>query len=310
MNCSQVQPWLLQSEDPRAEAAPPHIAEHLRDCEDCGSLARRLSALQEQWRELPPSPRCIAAQAEFLSGLPSRLAPAGRNPPLQSPSRRRFLRWATAAAAGATAGGAGLWALLAGREAEAAEELLDGLVDWNLQLTQSQSAPIRAELYHQGEARFQSALARITMPAEHVAVAQRLLENGAWLVDHHDALDEAERFDHLAERLLKLASHASQQGHYRRMDRLLDQYCRVLESGVNPNIELAEDRGALDFLSQRRLERLVLDDPSRVRQLDLLLQRVPKASRNRIRRAMGLAGNRGKKPHPKRSPSAPDRSGT
>jgi len=182
------------------------------------------------------------------------------------------------------------------------------MVDWNLQLTRSLSAPTRADLYRTGETRFRSALARITMPAEHVAVAQRLLENGAWLAGHHDALDEAERFDHLAERLLKLAGNAGEKGHYRRMDRLLDQYCRVLESGVNPNIERAEDSGALDFQSQRRLERLVLDDPNRVRELDALLQRAPKASRYRIRRAMGLAGTRGKKSHSAGRPNQRKRS--
>lgn len=307
MNCRQVQDRLLEAEDPRPDSCgATAIAGHLKSCDACRAFADRLVELEEAWRSLPEAAAAERAKAAFLERLDARAAPI--TPPPRPISRRRALRWCATAAASLLAAGAGAWLLLTQREARAADDLLDRLVDWNLRLTQAQSEAERSRLYHEQAERLRSALDGANLAADQAALAEDFWRNGAWLVAHCDAVAEADRFDSLADRLLQLARAAGTGGNHRRMNRLLRQYNRVLEAGVDLNVERAEALGTLDFEHQRKLERLALRDADRVQQLASLLEATPDASRKEIQRALRLhvkrAENPGRAKHPRRSGEA------
>ena len=320
MNCRQVQDWLLECDDARSTScASPGVVAHLEQCAACRRLASKVAELEATWRDLPLPLAAERAKAAFLAKLPEVTGEeagldtspvavlAGICPhslesvPRSSETvatarlvpRRRWLRQSAVAVATLLTAGAGMWAILAGREAEADDDLLDQLLDWNLQLADAASPDDRQRLYAEVE-RLRSAMAATTLSPEQATLAESYLENGAWLVSHQDPVFAADRFDGLAERLLKLAHAAGEKGNHKRMKRFLQQHNRVLEAGVNPNIAAAEASRTLDFEHQKRLEKLTIEDARRLRQLTSLFDRAPDASRAEIRRALGLHANRAK----------------
>lgn len=293
MDCRNAQDWLLQAEDAWPDSRhAPEVAAHLRTCRDCRLLARRLETLAEAWQAVPLPEESEAAKRAFLDRLAS---PRPRPAPPERPTRRRFLRWCAASAASVLAVGAGGWLLVSDRQARAADELLDQLVDWNLHLTQAQSEAERSQVYADQAEQLQSAVDSLRVPEEQKTVAQSLLETGAWLAVRRDPIDEADRFHGLADRLLQLARTAEVRGNVRRMDRFLSQYNRVVESGIDVNVDRLEASGALDFEHQRKLERLALRDAQHLRQLATLLETAPGVSRAEIERALRRQKKRAKK---------------
>jgi len=310
MECRQVQDWLLDAEDPRPEAcgcAP--VAGHLQSCEACRALAGRLAALERLWRSLPAPPEAERTKAVFLERLREPVVARARPP--RSVSRRRLLQWCAASAAGLLAVGGGGWLLLMQREAQAADDLVDRLVDWNLRLTCAESEDERSRIYAEQAEQLRLALDQARLSPDQAEIAEELLRNGAWLVVTHDPVVEADRFDTLADRLLQLARAAESAGNHKRMNRLIRQYSRLLESGIDLNVERAETQKTLDFDHQRKLERLALSDADHMRQLASLLETTPDASRKEIQRALGIHGKHARKPvrakHPHRAPEAKER---
>jgi hypothetical protein len=309
MDCHDVQHRLLESEDPRAEScASAEVARHLQECADCRMLASRLTALEATWRSLPIPLESQRAKEEFLARLPAWEAldatvavPLAARPSGRQLSRRRWLKWSLATAAGVSAVGVGISMFVGGNEARASEALFGELVDWNLRLTQADSAAARDQLYAEHAAPLRSRIAGTRLSDQQAALAQAFLENGAWMARHRDPVTEATLFDGVAQRLLDLSQNAGEKGSFRHMDRWIEQYNRVIESGVNPNVELAERSGALDFEHQRKLERLVLSDAEHLQKLAALLAIAPNASRKEIHRAMKLLGKRTKTSRTKKS---------
>jgi hypothetical protein len=308
MDCREVQDWLLRADDLRSESCGSADAdEHLEGCVDCRTLRGRLMALEQAWRELPLPGQSDLAKAAFLARLPKLTAaafPLGRHS-----SAHRLLRWVAAIAASLLIVGVGVWVFHGGQEAQASDDLLDELLDWNLRLTQAQSPDERSEVYARKAELLRSAIDKARLPREQADVAKTLLENGQWLARHQDPAIAAERFDGLAGRLLELAREAGEKGNHKRMNSLLRQYSLVVRSGVDPNVAIAEASGALDLENQRRLEKLALRDAEHVRELASLLEKAPDASRKEIAQALGAHDKKRKKPHPgKQKPRVPNSS--
>jgi hypothetical protein len=296
MDCREVQDRLLRTDDLQSESCGSADAdEHLESCADCRTLRSRLMALEQAWRELPLPGQSEQAKAAFLARLPELAAAAVL--PGRHTSRRRLLRWVAAVAASLLIVGVGVWVFHGGQEAQASDDLLDELLDWNLRLTQAQSPDERSEVYAREAGLLRSAIDRARLSREQADVAKALLENGRWLAGHQDPASAAERFDGLAGRLLELAREAGEKGNYKRMNCLLKQYSLVVQSGVDPNVASTEASGALDLENQRRLEKLVLRDAEHVRELASLLEKAPDASRKEIARALGVHDKKPKKPH-------------
>lgn len=328
MDCRDVQDWLLKAEDLRLESRnSPEIARHLDACAACRQMAGRLCDLEDAWRALPMPIESERSKLEFLArlsaaggleaetqmpggfsgpsadpdALASAASPSSRDSRSRRMSRRRWLQWSLTAAAGASAAGAGAWMFMGGREAQASDTLLDELVEWNLRLTEADSAAERARLYHERAGSLRSSLQGAKLQPEWQTMAEALVDNGTWLATHKDPVTEASRFDGLAERLLDLSQRAEKSGNHRRVRKLLAQYNRVLESGVNPNIEHIESSGVLDFEHQRKLERIALRSTEQVRELATLLESAPDASRKEIERALKLRTECGKSAHAKKA---------
>jgi hypothetical protein len=298
MNCREVQHRLFDSDDPRQAACDEPLARHLRDCEACRELSEQLAGIELTWRDLPDAPQTDAAKQAFLARWPALVATAQAAQPIdprgRRSSRRRMLQWCAASAASVLAMGTGAWLLVSDQPARGDEDLLDRLVDWNLRLTQTESTDDRNRLFEQQRSQFDTLLSEPAPAMGQAPLVRAFIENGRWLASHHDALTEADRFDGLADRLLESAVEAGANGNVRRMNRLLTQYNRVLEAGVDMNVSRVTARGALDAERQRRLERFALGDPDRIVQLASLLDTVPPAFRREIYRALGIHGKHAK----------------
>jgi hypothetical protein len=212
-----------------------------------------------------------------------------------------MLKWCAASAASLLTGvGTGAWLFFSSNSAQGADDLLDHLVDWNLQLTEASTETERNRLYADRVEPFRSQLEGAKLPPEQKSLAKEILANGAWMVDHQDPVVEADRFDNLADRFLQLARTAGKRGNHRCMNRLLHQYNRLLESGIELNVLRAEMLNALDAEHQRKLERLGVRDPERMQVLTSLLETAPDASRKEIEHALGIYHKRRRRSHRRR----------
>ncbi len=280
MNCQEFRNWLLMADDVRPAAWPPGPAsEHLATCADCRQFTTRLADVEQAWRALPVDPQCEQAKQVFLA----RLAPTPAPRPVTRRTLLRRLVWASAASL--LAAGGGTWLFLGNQPADASDELLGSLLEWNLRLTQADSVDERSRLFTEAAARLESAVSRSSLSAEHSQLADLMLENGRWMAAHCDPVGEAARFDNLACRLLHLAQTAEQKGRYRRMNRLLQQYNRATENGIKLNLERAEAKTAPNAEQQQEIKRLYTGWDGRMEQLTHIEPTAPEPARQEIQRA-------------------------
>lgn len=295
MNCQQVREWLLEAENPLA-GQPADVAAHSANCAACREAAAELARLDSLWRSLPLPAEAERSKQAFLAGLAC--APAARQAPPRRFSRRRILQWCATSAAGLLVAGGGGWLVFSAQQAQAYDDLLDHLVDWNLRISQAHSQAERIRLYDQQANHLRAMIRKSKFSAEAVAVLNDYFDNGDWLVSHSDPVGEADRFSGLADRLLQLAAATDGARNSKRLNRLLRQYNRVLESGVEVKIAAAEASGAMDFEHQKKLEQLILADPQRIKNLAAILERSPHASRKEIEQAIRTYDKRKKKAKP------------
>jgi hypothetical protein len=280
MDCREVQQWLLSADDVCPAAWPPGpAAKHLAECAECRQFAARLSDLEQAWREMPIGTQCEQSQQAFVERLAARPA----EPRVSRRSLLQRLVWASAASLLAGAGG---WLLFEERRAEASDALVDSLLDWNLRLTRATSADERARLYAQTAPQLASAVADARLPAEQSALAGEMLETGRWLAEHRDPLAEAARLDDLADRLLRMARAAEKKGKYQRMNRLLAQYNRAMETGIDVNLQRAQSPTARDAAKQQKLDRMLSGWEGRAEELARIEPTAPDPTRKEIQRAL------------------------
>lgn len=275
MNCEQTRDWLLRSDDPRSTAP---VADHLAGCDACRSVATELAQLEQSYRSLPAPAEADSAQATFLRKLPG----------LEAPPRRRWNlpRWAAAAVL-LLGLGAAAWFLFAAPEAQAAPALIERLVDWNVELANATPAE-RAQLYSTSGAAFKQEIGKAQLAPPERELAGLLLDNGTWLAEHDDPVAAAERFSAVADKLVEHMETASERRDIKLANRYAQLQGLVVKRGISENLKKAEDSGALNFDNQRRLEKVVLRDKDRMKQLLDLLEKNPDISRKEIRKALDI----------------------
>jgi hypothetical protein len=284
MNCQHAQDWLLQADHPRQlEEAPADVSGHVRTCADCQRLADRLERLEERWREEPVPASAERVRDDFLLRLPSGAAPATL--PLR---QRRFLtrpRWLLAATV-LLALLAGSWLLMPAPQVRANSDLVDRLLDWNEQISEAQTPAERARLHAEQVEQLKADLQKPGLSEGDRALAEKLLETADWLTKHTDPVEEAERFNALADQVLDRLHAATRRGDEKAMERMARHYRRIAEHGIEGNLERAHSAPAPDPERNKRLERLLQRDAQRLKNLDAILEQMPDASRKEIRKAL------------------------
>src|SRR5262249_21631097 len=187
-------------------------------------------------------------------------------------------------------------------EAQASPDLVGQLIEWNLDLSQAESADERSQIFADQAAKLKAALQKTNLPPEDRELAETLWENGAWLAENEDPLAEADRFTAVADRLVEMMHTANKKGNNRALKRFAPHYGQVAENGIDANLEKIRASGVLDGERNRNLERIVRRNEKRRQALAELLERTPDASRKEIDQALGLGpkqknpGARGKAP--------------
>lgn len=319
MDCREYRDRLLGAEDLcTASRSEPDLRAHAERCEACRQWVVRLTDLEQTWREAPPDPRIEASKHAFLARLHAgewlvsgseedgAEVPAGseaRCPACQSlraapedgrRSRRRFLQWTATSAAGLVAASGGLWLFLSSQSA-AADDVLDRLIDWDLRLTEAPSQNDRQRIYGAERDSLGSMVAKARFNTGLNKMAQALLAHGEWLVANRDPLVAAHRFDGLADGFLQSALESADAGDRRRLRRRLAQYSRLLEQGVDQNLNRAEGAGLSGSEPQEALDRFALGKSDRMQRLAVLWQQLPASEREEIQRAMQIHDNHAKK---------------
>jgi hypothetical protein len=282
MNCQRAQDWLLQADCPRRlEEAPAEVSGHVRTCADCQRLIARLERLERRWREEPLPASAAGARDAFLRRLPATPPAAVRLP------RRTLPRWLMAAGV-FLALGLGAWLLLPAPTVQASDDLVERLLDWNLDLSQAPSAADRARLYAERAPALEADLHKHGVPHGDREVAEKLLETAGWLAQHNDPVEEAERFNALADQFLERLHAATPHGDERLLARLARRYQRLAEQGLDRNLDRANAAasGGTDAERKQRLERVLQRDARRAEAIDKLLEQMPDASRKEIRQAL------------------------
>jgi hypothetical protein len=270
MNCREAQDWLLQAEQPRQpDASPPAVADHLRTCPDCRRLVARVERLEADWRALPLPPGAERARQRFLDRRAAR--PPARGQP--AARRGRLARWAAAILFLLTLG-LGTWALTRPRPGQA-PDLVDRLIGLNLELSEAPSPDERERIFSDRAGPLRADLDRARLPDEERQLAEYLLETGAALAHQADPLEDAARFDALADRLLQRLRSASAQEEGRDLGRCARQYEQVLERGVDANLERAKAGKKLGPRQKQKIKGLLQRDAERAAALDGMLEAGP-----------------------------------
>lgn len=311
MNCLEVQSLLLQSEMNQApdgvfvrfsgDAAARGVANHLAACVACNHLARKLRRLEKAVRSLPEPIDMAAAKDRFIAKLQIMdLEPAPQPMSMPAQARRRrvvrksniFWRIAdsrlTAAALVMLVIGGSIWTYRA-REHQliASAQAMNSLVEWNLRLAEAKSTAERKRLYDaRAEAEKQLA-SRAHLNAADRKQANTLIENVEFLSTNEDPLAEADHFSQVAEVLItKMDSLASKAPET--MDRLSDTYYRVVDQGIQQNLERAAAAGANTPVAQKQIEAIDQRNTMLQSKVEALLEKNPSASQPQLRKALDL----------------------
>jgi hypothetical protein len=252
MNCQRAQDWLLQADRPgRLEEAPAEVGTHVRTCADCRRLVGKLERLEQHWREEPLPAEAEKARDAFLQRLPA----AATAPSVTHPPRRWSLpRWLVAAGV-FLAVGLGTWLLFPAQKAQAEDDVVERLLDWNLDLSGTPSQAKRSRLYAERAPALQADLHKPDLPHGDRDMAEKLIETAGWLAQHNDPVEEAERFNAIADQLLERLHAAAPHGDERLLARLARRYQRLAEQGIDRNLERAAAAPA-DPERNQRLERV------------------------------------------------------
>ncbi len=330
MNCEEVQILLLQSETTKAPDgvfvrfsgdAAVHVAEHVTQCVACSQLARKLRRLDKAVRSLPMPPGMVDARLRFESRLQElNLVAAAPMPHLAShagkkrnPSvRKTSLLWRiadsrlTAAALLMLVIGGGIWGYEARvRQVATAEEAIDKLVEWNLQITQSESPAERHQLYAASPQAVKEPAILAPLDASDRQQADALIENGAFLVNNVDPLAEADHFSHLADLMVSKIESASAKS-AEVLARVSQNYLSVVNRGIEKNLNRAEDASINTPTHDQQMAKIEQRYALMQSQMVEVIEKTPPTSKQQFRSALDEQQQR-KQQRQTRTPLAPNR---
>ena len=263
MICERVRDWLLRAERPgRLADAPEGVSAHVRECPECQSLIGRLERLEQKWRDQPVPASAHQLRDSFIQRL---------NPPVEP--RRPVRHWFAPAASAIAASllltiGLTVWLLSDTSKAHADSEVLAQLIDWNMDLSEAASPEERQEIFARRADALKADLSRSRLSGDDRTFAEQLLDNGAWLAANEEPLEEADRFDAVADQLLARVESAAQRSDSAATEKLARQYNRVATQGIDAKLDRVKAPG--DGVKQAKLDKILARDAKRLQQLEKL----------------------------------------
>jgi hypothetical protein len=278
---------LLNADKPASvDAAPAEIGQHIRTCADCQKLARDLSALEVQWRRRPVPARVELAKVAFLKRLESQPTAAPHKPD----RRRAGVRfWAIAASLFIVAG-ISLLFFVPGRSVEAHTDVIEQLVDWNLDLSQAPTAADRQRIYVERQARLQKSVGKAQLGIPERDMAQSLLENGKWLVQNQDPVEELQLLNKMADDMLERVNTTDTV----QAERFAKQFRKINERGIDPTMERVHALAVADPERRKLINRILRHDKERAGQINEILEKSPDITKRELRKALDLSQKRHK----------------
>lgn len=165
-------------------------------------------------------------------------------------------------------------------------DVVERLVDWNLDLAQTRSPDERQRIYIGQAADLQATVTKTLLPPEDRELAETLLENSSWLARNDDPMAAADRFNDIADKVVSRLDAATNAHDDKRIVLLANTYSRLMEVGVDANLERVIASGNLDVEGQKKLETAMSRGGKQAKKLALFMERNPDASNKAIRRAM------------------------
>lgn len=237
-------------------------AEHLAACADC----RAWLAVDARVKAVPAPPTAATSQAAFLKTLSTTVS---------TPRRRssNVFAWATAAAV-FLAIGVGTVLLSPMRQVEAKTSVVDALVEWNLQLSETGELADRGRLHQQKQPELRRAVMDANLPPRELAVANQLLDHGEWLARNDDPLDSAERFQVIADAMLDIAEVSP------KSEDIVVAATKLAHRGVKPNVAKSAPKGNDAVKAQRIANRQAKQEAK----LDALAAKLSEANRDKVKK--------------------------
>lgn len=276
MDCPRARLLLLQAEAPGSLSG--ELLAHVRHCYACRSLAESIVRMEAAYRTAPDPAALPSTREAFLKKLT-------RHPSM--PARRAARSWRTvsipraAAAVLLLAFGMGALMLLPATPVQAAPDLVERLVSWNLDLAAA-ATPEQRHRIHQDRVSVLARSVRLNgLPLEEQQLAQQLLASGETLLQERDLLREADQLTALADLLIDHLELVLERGNELRANQLARQVSRVSERGLAPRLERAA-RGA----SPERLARLLERETRRIARLESLMGKAPKTAQKEMKQVI------------------------
>lgn len=270
MDCKQVQSELLAADDIDApDGVFARFEEHVAGCVPCSELVRKLRRLSIAVRSLPEPIDMRAAQLRFQQDFADKLT--------AKPVRIRRMvlmpsRLVAFAAMILLCLGIGGWAYINHENNVAASALaIQKAVDWNLNLSQSNSSDERQVLYAKGAEDLQQA----SVSAEDRPIADHLLQGGKFLADNHDPVAQADHFTKVAGLLVSRMDRAAHKNP-KALQPLGESYLDVMDRGIRRNLDIAAAAASPETL--RRIERIIQKNLQLQAQLKAVLRDRPDAA--------------------------------
>jgi hypothetical protein len=231
--CDTVRTELLEEAD--LAAVRGVYAAHLGQCAECAALAAKIARLELTVKAMPTPAEALNGRAAFIDAHTVHARATS--------TRRRVLAWSIATAAALLIGISTLM-LMPSAPVAAAPSTIEKLIDWNVKLGEADLAE-RESIYRASAEPLRTDSQALAESER--GLAERLLAHGAWLVENDDPLDEAERFQEIAERMAETFEATGANGYAK-------LYTHVMQHGVKASLKKAQLKK--DKRSDRREQRL------------------------------------------------------
>lgn len=269
--CDEIRARLLEADDPHPDHCDrPDLREHLWACDACRSYALKLAGIEDRVRAVATPQQAIHAREEFVRGHTPAISPS----PMLPPSHSFRTRWLGIATAVALLFGTSALLLIPSNSANAAPAVMERLVDWNVRLSDAGTRGEREELYREQATTLRQDMTKTVLSDAERALAERLLANGAFLVESEDPLNEAERFQDLADHLMDKVESSGGTPSYAKL------YVVVKDRGVKANMAKAEIRKEIkDERREQRMQNIAKREAQQENRLDAVERKIKKQIR-------------------------------